>query len=293
MKYLIKPSPLRGGAPKGWRGLATFRGLMGLRGSETPLPQASPLRGGNTLVSEVAYSLTRGCNPLHIGFALIVCLIFSFATSQQYWTLQTLAVPDTTVAYSLQTQLAAQGFDTYVESTYKNDQYYLRVRLGCFSNKDVAQEFADHVSAVTAREMVVLPFTNGSSPQICVQNDLGFLTTNLAGYWGLQEQRGAFVTFWVYVANQYAYMTFNSHDWLIYQRPEEMAAAQPSYYQQPTYTTQQFRQSERLGLPCVEVMLPSGQTIVLTTGRLVWQFGNSAVIQNGDGVYSYTLEPSG
>lgn len=210
---------------------------------------------------------------------LVLLLLATHAVAQpQLWTVQTVAYPDYRQAQVTLGELEDLGFDAYTEFTMGPDnRQWVRVRVGCFTTRDGAESFEALLVGHVTAEAVVQPFTEGSTPRFCVHDDIGFVKPSS---WSVQSQSAAEIIFRVSLGGHTGYLRNAAGGWRMLATPEGSGAA--------AETGLRFDQVTMSGQQVVRVHLPSGPRAVCR-GRIIWQDGNSAVVERQDVVTACRL----
>ncbi len=227
--------------------------------------------------------------------------LFGLAFAQA-WTIQTVAFRDFREASLVKEELQNLGFDAYTEFVMSRGKQFNRVRIGCFADKDGAENLANSLAGNVTKEAVVLPMTPGADVNFCVGRDLGFL---LPQAWGVLSADGQAIVFWVEVAGKRAYINYDGSTWELTQEEPEIVAAlsgglnQTDVFASSSLSAQDVARASSSPLktsfvpmsqyPKLIQALTAEQAIVVSSGELLWQSGRSAVLRSGNAVFALTL----
>lgn len=214
-----------------------------------------------------------------ISVILGLALLFLNSALAEQWTVQTVAHRDYRNATSVQEELFGLGFDAYIDFAVTNNEQFARVRVGCFDSREAAQSFAQGLLGSVTREAVPVPleFTTGTPPLYCLKRDIGFI---VPAAWR-QLEAGHRVVFEVTTLTSSARIVHDGKKWRLFQQHEDISALSA----QPEADTNPFRQQPLFGVTRVYY-----QGIIIAHGELLWQYGNVAVVLEGDTVVAYAID---
>ena len=218
------------------------------------------------------------CAGLHS--AVLLLFMLGLAAAQELWTVQTVAFPDYRLAQAAEAELRSHGFDAYTEFTMFEGRQYSRVRIGCFSSRDGAEWLAGLLSTGFTDEAVVVPLSDEAQPAYCIQDEVGFIKP---ADWSIQSQDRQQIVFRVQLAGHTGYVRMRDGQWRLLTAIEP-ATAPVSNRSVP------FEQATVAGSQVVLARTPAGNRVICP-GRLLWQAGLSAVIEEGVLVRACVLEP--
>lgn len=217
--------------------------------------------------------------PLAFVFATLVCALSAWGASQAGgWTVQVMALRDYREAQAVAASLLALGFDAYTEFAMDDGQQFVRIRVGCFEERDGADHLALSMASVVTGEAVAVPITPGAEITGCIAVDIGFLKN---GDWW-PEAAGS-PRFEVMVGGESALVGYNGERWTVVQDP---ADAPP------------LRASASAGRRIRQVF-PSGLQMVrdgpvnICPGRLLAVIADAAIVERSDAVVACRLLGSG
>lgn len=193
----------------------------------------------------------------------------SAAHAQGFWGVQTVALRDYREARGVAAGLALHGLPAYTEFAMQNGLQFVRVRVGCVDDREVADAWAELlVRSLVAEAVVVLLDEPPPAEVACVAAEVGFRTSVP---WSLVSAPGDVPVFEVAVAGHRAYLEFDGGAWRIWQgvAPTAVAAA-------PARVVA----TQVAGHDVVRTL--DGD--LLCPGRLLVAVGDAAVVALGDAV---------
>jgi hypothetical protein len=190
------------------------------------------------------------------------------------WTVQVVALRDFREAQSVVAQLGGIGFDSYSEFAMSGGRQYVRVRVGCFTGRDAADDLAEAMATVVTGDAVAVPITPGADIAACVEVDIGFLKPSSWRQLGAGSGR-----FEVMIGGETAEIAHTGERWTIRQE-EGGPAAGP--------VRQRFRQSAANGLAVVQVETANGP-LNLCPGTLLAEVADAAIVERHDAVVACRL----
>ena len=208
--------------------------------------------------------------PCWVGFAFAVVLAFlGAAAAQTTWSVQTVALRDYREAQGVAAGLRLHGLDAYTEFTMQNGLQYVRVRVGCTDEREVADAWATLLVRSLVAEAVVVVMEGDSHEDVaCVAAEVGF---RKPGRWTLVSGPSEVPVFEVEVADHLAYLSFDGLVWRVWQgtAPAPVTASAPSVA------------AARLDGRDVVRSADGG---LLCPGRLLAGVGEAAVVELGDAI---------
>lgn len=203
------------------------------------------------------------------------------AQAPERWSVQTVAVRDLRVAQGIAGELDALGFDAYTEFAMRDGVQWVRVRVGCFTDRTDAESFADVLRARFTREAVAVALSDGTAPVPCLLRDVGFVAPNA---WRAQEPGHA--SFEVEVAGVVGLVRYESGRWQVLQAPatEALSPSPP--------TADLYEQAPGLSVPFVLARTARGSRF-LCAGTLLAQTPEAAIVERAGVVSACRLEEGG
>ncbi len=191
------------------------------------------------------------------------------AIAQGSWSVQTVALRDFREAQGVAAGLRVHGLPAYTEFTMQGGLQYIRVRVGCTDEREVADALASLLMRSLVSEAVAVPM-DGAPPDgvDCVAAEVGF---RKPGRWALVSAPGDLPVFEVEVAGHLAYLSYDGLIWRVWQGSAPAAVAAPA--------------------PRVAAARLEGRDVVRTRdggllcpGRLLASVGDAAVVELGDAI---------
>lgn len=217
---------------------------------------------------------------LRLASALVVWLVVASAAAQDVWTVQTVALRDLREARGMAAELQLHGLPAYTEFTMQSGLQYVRVRVGCYLDRETAEAWAGLLRGGGLVNEAV-PVVMDASPPAgidCVTADVGFRKPDS---WSLVSGAGELPVFEVTVAGHQAYLRFDGERWRVWQgRPP---APEPLPEAANAQAMQRWGQSV--------VRLTGGA--FLCPGRLLASLRDAAVVDRGDAVVACRLAGAG
>ena len=209
------------------------------------------------------------------ALALAVCMVGSAATAAG-WTIQTIALRDLREAEITAEDLRQFGLDAYTEFAMWEGEQFVRVRLGCFADRDSAEEMALRIRANLVADAVPVERTPGAPSGGCLEERTGFL---YPAEWRQVADRVP--AFEIAMADTVAVVRHDGRRWRVEQDAEALPLLSPQ-------TPPRFRQADIFGVAVVEMLRPDGP-VVVCPGRLLAEAGDVAIVDRGDRVVSCQL----
>ncbi len=212
----------------------------------------------------------RGRRPRWSRVALVVALAaLGTALAQTTWSVQTVALRDYREAAGVAAGLRLHGLDAYTEFTMQGGLQYVRVRVGCTDEREVADAWADLLARSLVAEAVVVAMEGASPPDVaCVAAEVGF---RKPARWLLVSGPNEVPVFEVEVADHLAYLSYDGLVWRVWQgtAPAPVAAS-----------------AARVAAARLDGrdVVRSADGGLLCPGRLVAGVGDAAVVELGDAI---------
>jgi hypothetical protein len=201
----------------------------------------------------------------------------------QQWTVQTVAFRDYRDAQAAVQQLQALGFEAYVEFSNGSDGLqYARVRVGCFDTQETADLTVQRLIGIYTKEAVSVPLSAGAPVPYCVRREVGFVTPT---QWYTYFTTATEATFMVVLEEKQAFIKHDGTTWQVGQNLSEIGITTVP----PSVGTNGYF-SEAAASPFPQILYRSDITLFLSQGKLLWQKGNVALIQEDDMVVAYYIE---
>jgi hypothetical protein len=155
-------------------------------------------------------------SPVRVAFlTAILGLLASVAFAQGgAWTVQTVALRDLRQADHVVAQLKNLGFDAYDEFAMNDGKQFVRVRVGCYSDRGAAQAVAEALAKHVTEQAVPAPISPTARVDHCVREDVGFLKP---ASWSRVATADGLPTFHVKVAGHSADVVFDGTRWVVVQ----------------------------------------------------------------------------
>ncbi len=198
----------------------------------------------------------------------VLALSAGVAWGQQMWTVQTVALRDLRQAQAAVGQLAALGFDAYDEFAMNDGHQFVRVRVGCYTDKEAAAAAAQALAGRVTEQAVPVPMSPDAKVARCVEEDVGFLKP---GTWHPVQRADGLPAYRVSVAGLSAELVFDGRGWHVLQSGS--APFEPT----PAGTAASFVKARPGGAAWVAEELPVGARL-LCPGTLVAQVGDAVVV---------------
>lgn len=202
------------------------------------------------------------------ALALLATLGWSGAEA---WAVQTVALRDYRQAQLAAEDLRERSFDAYTEFAMQDGLQFVRVRVGCFTDRAAAEAMAAAIAPSIVKEAAAVEFTSGALARACATRTVGFVKP---AEWEPINDPGAVPAFQVKVAGQDARVVHDGTRWRVIQGlgpiPLLTAADGP-----------RFGDVVRAGKRFV-AQFDGARPIVICPGRLLAQVGNVAIVEDGD-----------
>jgi hypothetical protein len=241
---------------------------------------------------------------MHWRFLLFwCCLGFLSLTTlalAEVWTVQTVALRDFRMAQERIEALRAHGFNAYHEFAMNDGKQYVRVRVGCFSDKVAAQAAARALEQYLVDEAVVVPLSDDAPIDYCVRYDLGFLYPDAWGVWS-SEANG--VVFWVEVGSRRGFVAYNGRSWQVLQTQAEADALRGSSLlasrNEPVSPLLSVPWSDAVGVSVanwqhdfLQARVADGTRLMIGQGKVVWRSSTAVVVESAAGPVAVTIHPN-
>ena len=204
------------------------------------------------------------------GVVLTVALVaLGSAAAQTTWSVQTVALRDYREAAGVAAGLRLHGLDAYTEFTMQGGLQYVRVRVGCTDEREVADAWAALLARSLVAEAVVVPMEGALPLDVaCIAAEVGF---RMPVRWMLVSAPSEVPVFEVVVADHLAYLSYDGLVWRVWQgaAPAPVAASAPRVV------------AARLDGRDVVRSADGG---LLCPGRLLAGIGDAAVVELGDAI---------
>lgn len=144
--------------------------------------------------------------------ALLALAWAAIASAQAgWWTVQTVALRQVAEAEVEAERLRGRGFPAYTESTFRDGREFIRVRVGCLGDREVADAWSRVLLAGITAAAVPVPIEGAVPLSVpCVAVDIGFRKPER---WALVSERDQHPTFAVEVAGVTAYLRYLASGW--------------------------------------------------------------------------------
>jgi len=217
--------------------------------------------------------------PFGMVMALAAGLLLASASAQG-WSVQTVALRDLRQAHAVVGQLQALGFDAFSEFAMHDGQQFVRVRVGCYTDRAAAQAAATALSGHVTKQAVVVTLGVQSKASGCVSENVGFLKP---ATWKQLPSQDGLPSFSVEVGGHRAELVFGGDDWQVVQAGATVSARAAT-------SNADFVEARPGGVPWAAQELASG-TRMLCPGELVGHAGSAAVVERSGEVVACRLVP--
>jgi hypothetical protein len=213
---------------------------------------------------------------------LLLALGLPWASAQSgAWTVQTVALRDLRQADTVVAQLRNLGFDAYDEFGMSDGKQFVRVRVGCYTDRAAAQAAATALAKHVTEQAVPTELSVGAKPDRCILEDVGFLKP---AAWKRVEAANGLPTFRVRIAGRSADVVFDGAGWRVFQD----GAARP--VTAAVTGSASFVVAHPGGVPWVAEEVPSG-TRLLCPGTLIGHAGQAAIVERAGEVVACSFAP--
>lgn len=198
----------------------------------------------------------------------------------QGWSVQTVALRDLRQARSVVGQLQALGFDAFPEFAMHDGDQFVRVRVGCYTDRAAAEAVAQALAGHVTKQAVAVQLSSGTRADECVREDIGFLKPPV---WKQLDPPDGLPTFDVDIAGHKARLVFTGQDWRVVQDGQTFTPA-------PAGVDASFVVARPGGIPWVAQELTAGLRM-LCPGKLIGTAGSAAVVERSNEVVACMLVP--
>jgi hypothetical protein len=210
-------------------------------------------------------------------------LLLSSAVFAQQWTIQTVAFRDYRDAQAATEQLQALGFEAYSEFTNGSDGLqYARVRVGCFDTKETAELTVQRLVGSYTKEAVAVPLSAGAPVPYCIRREVGFIAPST---WYIYFTTPSEAAFMVDLAGKQAFLKHDGSRWQMGQTLGEIGVTTV-----PTSVGTSGLFSEVAASPYPQILYRNDLVLLISQGKLLWQKGHVAVVQENDMVVTYFVD---
>jgi len=198
----------------------------------------------------------------------------------QGWSVQTVALRDLRQARQVVGELKALGFDAFSEFAMHDGDQFVRVRVGCYTDRAAAQAAADALAGHVTKQAAVVTLDSASKATACVQEDIGFLKP---ATWKRLDAADGLPTFSVEVGGRQARLVYTGSGWRVIQEgaPVRVPVVAPAA---------SFETARPGGVPWVAQEVGAGPRM-LCPGKLVGSAGSAAVVERSGEVVACRLVP--
>ncbi len=198
-------------------------------------------------------------------------LLAGAAAAQDAWAVQVVALRDYREAQAASGELARLGFPAYLEFAMHQGQQFVRVRVGCFTDREAADAMATALRGRVTADAQPVELSPGAAVPGCTEESVGFLN----GYdWELDGGDGP-VTFGVTVAGVPVTVVHDGERWRMVQDGDEAAALSP--------VAGDGRVEEvRVGGAAFAALADGAARVVMCPGTLLAHVGGVAIVERGD-----------
>jgi hypothetical protein len=218
----------------------------------------------------------------HPIVTLLCWLLFASAAAQgPWWTVQTVALRQLAEAEAEAARLRGMGFPAYTERTMRDGSEFIRVRVGCIDNRELAEGWAGVLKAGVTPAAVPVPIEGLVPLSVpCVAVEVGFRKPE---GWTILSGEGEVPTFGVEVAGTRGHLRYLPDGWRLAQgEPATVVLLEPRWRQTTVVQTR-----------------VAGQAVVtsahgfLCPGVLIATFGEVAIIDWHDSVIACSVVARG
>ncbi len=204
------------------------------------------------------------------GLALLLLASLTWAAAEA-WAVQTVALRDYREAQIAAEELRDRAFDAYTEFAMQDGLQFVRVRIGCFTDREAAEAMAAVLIRNVVSDAAVVEFTSGAPAHACATSTVGFVKP---AEWEPVNEPGAIPAFNVKVAGREARVVHDGTRWRVMQGHGSIPALAGA-------ATTQFTEVVRGGVRFVAQKIGS-KDYVLCPGRLLANVGHVAIVEQGD-----------
>lgn len=196
------------------------------------------------------------------------------------WTVQVVALRDYREAQLVAFELRALGLDAYTEFAMQDGLQFVRVRIGCFEDRDAALATAAAIRGRLTSDAQPVEFTDGGHASACVEHRVGFIDDYEWRFLGVEQ---GVASFEVIVVDKLARVAHDGSRWALVQDGGELPEA-------ATSAVTAFSQRVHGGLSLVTARV-AGEDLVVCPGALIASSGAWAIVDRGDAVVACRLVP--
>lgn len=215
-----------------------------------------------------------------VALLLTLTALLAGAACAQDWSVQTVALRDLRQARTVVGELEALGFDAFPEFAMHDGEQFVRVRVGCYTDRAAAEAAAQALAGHVTKQAVAVTLSTTSGADKCVREDIGFLKPKV---WKQLDPPDGLPTFDVDIGGHKARLVFTGQDWRVLQAGEAFTAT-------PAPADATFVVARPGGAAWVAQELASG-TRMLCPGKLIGTAGSAAVVERSDAVVACSLVP--
>lgn len=215
--------------------------------------------------------------PLVVGRAIALALTMATAAAQAAqdapdgWAVQTVALRDYREAQSVAEDLRARSLDAYTEFAMQDGLQFVRVRIGCYTDRAAAESMAAALRSSIVSEAVVVELSPGALVHACARSEVGFLKPS---EWEPVNDPGAVPAFKVKVAGSDARVVHDGTRWRVIQGLGPIPLLSVS-------AEARFKPLMLGGVPFVAQQFGS-TSYVVCPGKLLTSVGKVAIVEQGD-----------
>ncbi|MEJ2667818.1 MAG: SPOR domain-containing protein [Deinococcales bacterium] len=215
-------------------------------------------------------------------FALLLTLsaLLTGVAWAQGWSVQTVALRDLRQARTVVGELQALGFDAFPEFAMHDGEQFVRVRVGCYTDRSAAEAAAQALAGHVTKQAVAVTLSATTRADECVREDVGFLKPRV---WKQLDPADGLPTFDVDIGGHKARLLFTGQGWRVLQSGEAFTPT-------PAAANASFVVARPGGAPWVAQELASG-TRMLCPGKLIGTAGSAAVVERSNEVVACMLVP--
>jgi len=198
-------------------------------------------------------------------------LLASWAAAADAWTVQTVALRDYREAQVVVEDLVDRSFDAYTEFAMQDGLQFVRVRVGCYTDRAAAEAMAAALVRTVVKEAAVVELTPGALVHACASSVVGFLKPS---EWQPVNDAGSVPAFNVKVAGSDARVVHDGTRWRVIQGLGPI----PQLTVTPTVRFEEVRLG---GVPFVAKVVGATRYVVCP-GKLLTSVGAVAIVEQGD-----------
>lgn len=199
------------------------------------------------------------------------------------WSVQVIALRDFREAESTAQQLRAYGFDAFTEFAMDKGMQFVRVRVGCFVDRQSAETMAAALRGHVTDTAAPVEASVNAPVRGCVTMSVGFLKPFR---WIEATEPGRVPAYLVEVAGIEAHVAHTGERWRVLQEGEAVPPVQAGL------PSARFSQATVAGVPMIRYE-DLGGNVLLCPGKLLHSVGSIAIAEQGDAIVACNLEPIG